>query len=241
MTYSLAYIRENHDTIDWYQLIRKQELSEDILREFRDKFDWNDISLCTLSENFIREFHDQLNWKTISRYQKISESFIREFKDKIELAELSLNSNINLSESFIEEQLKKFQTAQTAQTLPSRDLYIFILNICYVGKMTPNLIEKYPDIINWNNVSLTTTLSEDFIRKYQDRVHWVNISYGQKLSEEFIWEFREQLLLTHQIYSNIKHFQNLSDEFREKIEKYYKENAVDDGLCYNFWYSKISM
>ncbi|HUS51293.1 MAG TPA: hypothetical protein VMZ91_14085 [Candidatus Paceibacterota bacterium] len=46
--------------------------------------DWS--FLChskDLSEEFMREFKDKINWKHISRYQELSKSFIIEFKDRL--------------------------------------------------------------------------------------------------------------------------------------------------------------
>ena len=52
--------------------------------EHIDLWDWSHISSHQkLSEDFIREFKDKVNWENISVYQKLSEDFIREFKDYI--------------------------------------------------------------------------------------------------------------------------------------------------------------
>jgi hypothetical protein len=62
-------------------------LTEDFIREFSDKVDWDWISYSqNLSENFVREFQDKVNWKDIFKHQNLSESFIREFKDKFLIA-----------------------------------------------------------------------------------------------------------------------------------------------------------
>ena len=46
--------------------------------------DWGLISFChTLSEDFIREFKDKVDWKCISIRQTLSEELIREFKEYI--------------------------------------------------------------------------------------------------------------------------------------------------------------
>ena len=45
---------------------------------------WDYISFSQkLSEDFIREFKDKVDWDYISYYQKLSQDFIREFKDKV--------------------------------------------------------------------------------------------------------------------------------------------------------------
>ena len=46
--------------------------------------DWENISFYqTLSEDFIREFKDKVDWQSISMYQILSEDFIKEFQDKL--------------------------------------------------------------------------------------------------------------------------------------------------------------
>ena len=37
-----------------------------------------------LSDEFIREFQDRVNWDCISAKQQLSEGFIREFEDKVD-------------------------------------------------------------------------------------------------------------------------------------------------------------
>ena len=56
------------------------------VEEFKDKVDWNNISIYQkLSEDFIREFKNKVDWYSISAYQKLSEDFIREFKNKVDI------------------------------------------------------------------------------------------------------------------------------------------------------------
>jgi hypothetical protein len=42
--------------------------------------------------------------------------------------------------------------------------------------------------LNWEEVSIRQTLSEEFIRDFSDRVDWYSIFIRQKLSEDFIRE-----------------------------------------------------
>lgn len=88
--------------VQWNYISEFQELSEDFIREFKDKVNWTYISQYQkLSESFIREFKDHVDWSMISKYQKLSESFIREFQDKVSWGYIS--GFQKLSESFIRE------------------------------------------------------------------------------------------------------------------------------------------
>jgi hypothetical protein len=61
-----------------------QKLSEDFIREFKDRVDWYYISKCQkLSESFIREFQDKVDWDNILVYQKLFEEFKKEFINRI--------------------------------------------------------------------------------------------------------------------------------------------------------------
>jgi hypothetical protein len=101
------FIREFKDKISWYGISwygisRHQVLSEDFIREFKNEVDWN--YMCkyqTLSGDFIREFQDKVNWGLISKYQTLSEDFIREFKDRVDWKGISTYQK--LSKQFKEE------------------------------------------------------------------------------------------------------------------------------------------
>ena len=69
---------------------------------YNPEFDWRDWGFYSnniLSEDFIREFKDKVDWSAICRYQKLSEDFIREFKDKVHWGVVSIYQN-NLSDEF---------------------------------------------------------------------------------------------------------------------------------------------
>ena len=68
-----------------YGISTNKKLSEDFIREFKDKVYWSSISVYQkLSEDFIREFKDEVSWDYISSNQKLSEDFIREMKDYVD-------------------------------------------------------------------------------------------------------------------------------------------------------------
>ena len=64
-----------------FRISVRQKLSEDFIREFKDKVNWVYISQYQkLSEDFIREFKGKINWYCIDQYQKLSKDFIGEFR-----------------------------------------------------------------------------------------------------------------------------------------------------------------
>ena len=77
----------------WCDISRNQKLSEEFMREFKEKINWCIISYNqSLSEDFIREFKDEVNWDEISIHQKLSDEFVEEFKEKLNLNELCINT-----------------------------------------------------------------------------------------------------------------------------------------------------
>ena len=48
-----------------------------------------------LSEDFIKEFQDKVNWDNISRYQKLSEKFILDFEEILNIGYLIKSNKIN--------------------------------------------------------------------------------------------------------------------------------------------------
>ena len=89
-TLSEDFIREFKDKVSWYYITQYQTLSEDFIREFKDKVIWRNIiwrnisRYQRLSEDFMREFKKKVFWFSISKYQILSEDFMREFKDEVD-------------------------------------------------------------------------------------------------------------------------------------------------------------
>ncbi len=95
-------------------------------------------------------------------------------------------------------------------------------------KYLEEIIEKKPELVNWENLSIYKKLSEQFIEKYANKVDWKNISRYQKLSESFIEKYDDDV----NWYNIMAYQKHLSDEFKEKhmwkvsplLRKYLTEN-----------------
>ena len=96
------FIREFKDKVNWGCISHYQHLSEDFIREFKDEVTWGWVLISQrLSEDFIREFADRVTWVYLSMHQQLSEDFIREFKDKVDW--YCISAYQHLSKEFIEE------------------------------------------------------------------------------------------------------------------------------------------
>ena len=79
------FVREHKDwNHNWENISKNSKLTEDFMKEFKDKLNWNKISQYqTLSEDFIKEMKDYVKWSKIARYQTLSEEFKKEYKNKL--------------------------------------------------------------------------------------------------------------------------------------------------------------
>lgn len=76
------------------------------------------------------------------------------------------------------------------------DSYFFELkpfNIEYFQQLTPYLLFKYGENLNWQILSKTHEIPQFLIEKYKDKVNWFYISKYQKLSNLFILKHINQL------------------------------------------------
>jgi hypothetical protein len=79
-----------------------QKLSENFIREFKDKVSWNWICVYqVLSEDFIEEFKHRIYWNLIYNGQKLSEDFILKNINKFLVEDLITQKNMSgYSENF---------------------------------------------------------------------------------------------------------------------------------------------
>ena len=153
----------------WLSLSTHKGLTEDFIREFADRVDWEWISQYQhLSEGFIREFADRVYWYWISKYKHLSEDFIREFADELDWVGISLYQR--LSEDFIRE------------------------NKCRVNwhcvsifqHLSENFIREFKDEVNWAWISAYQHLSKEFIEEFKDNIYmkFIADSWHYKSVEE---------------------------------------------------------
>ena len=157
----------------WYNILMKQKLSENFIREFKDEVRWDQIlGSQILPENCIYEIEKENYWNYISEYQKLSENFIREFQNEVIWVRISRTHE--LSENFIREFKDKV------------DWFC----ISKFQKLSENFIREFKDKVDWKCISRDQELSENFIREFRNEVHWRYMSgYLLKSSKKFKREF----------------------------------------------------
>ena len=76
------------------------------------------------------------------------------------------------------------------------DQYFFKLkpyNIQYYQRLSPYLMFKYGDNLNWVVMSKTQDIPQILIRKYQNKVNWWYISQYQNMNDQFIRQYLSKL------------------------------------------------
>ena len=218
---------DNIPNINWSKISTDYKLSENFIREFKDKVDWVYISKHQiLSENFIKEFEDKVDWYNICVYQKLSEDFIREFKNKVIWIYISINQK--LSENFI----KEFKSE------------VDWFDVSVYQKLSENFIREFQNEVYWDYISKYQKLSENFIREFQNEVSWCYICEHQKLSPEFIKEFDLVIDEDSWLYkdSKFKEIQVVKTGLYECHDDYfiaYKSIRNDRYSFFNFQYQYL--
>lgn len=208
---SEKFLNKFKDQINWTLLSEYQTLDENIIEKFKDKVNW--VNICKshkLSESFIANNKDLVAWSNISQYQRLSEKFIMKFKSYVYWNYIVINQN--LSKRFID----NFGKDKSL----NNNHYLWD-NICKFQELSPELIEKYQDKINWKLIAIYQKLPEPFIIKYKSRLDSYLISRYQILSEEFRSKYDLYIPDTCWLYK--------SDKYKiDHIKKYTYYEIIND-------------
>lgn len=82
--FSIDMLRIYQHRVKWAHIVRRQKLSEYILREMAPNFDddtWGLISkYYDLNETFIHDFSNKVDWENILLFQTVSADFLNQHK-----------------------------------------------------------------------------------------------------------------------------------------------------------------
>lgn len=82
--------------MDWKEISRQKNLSEEFMKEHKDQLDWYLLCLHhkALSESLIVEMEKHVNWNLISRLQTLSVPFIKSYIAYMNLFHLQKNKKL---------------------------------------------------------------------------------------------------------------------------------------------------
>ena len=180
----------------WKVISQHQTLSEDFIREFKDKLDWGEICRNQkLSEDFIKEFKNKITIYEICRYQKLSKEFIEELLHNISEYSVSAKSTAILIQAIL-----KFQ--KLSDDFIKRNVGIFFRDNIYdifryqkLSEDTINLVINSYNMFNaeWSILAQKQNLSEEFLIKYRKNIGWENILCFQKISKETVNKYLNEI------------------------------------------------
>lgn len=198
---------------------------------------WEEISSePELTEDFIRDHKEKVNWEHISKYQRLSNAFILEMEEHIHFDDLSYNEN--LTEENIQEFSSKLYCDYiivrhfpvSDQTLQDMFPYINWKNIhnllaIYNTQFLP-FVQRYQEHIHWTAIFENYSFSEEEMKILGDTVQWNEhiwsfIVITQHLSEEFMDQHHDKLP-----WNLVPYKQTYSKEFARK----YKHELGEDPL-----------
>jgi hypothetical protein len=137
----------------WWRVSKYQRLTEDFIRKFADKLNWDFVSQYqVLSDDFMREFQESINWNIISQHKTLSEKFMVDFKDRLVWHKIAKHQY--LSEDFIFAFHEKLGWK----------------NISEYQSLSSDFIQEVIDIVDLKLISQSQQLSEDFIYENLSRI-----------------------------------------------------------------------
>lgn len=232
------FIREFADKIDFrWHLSHNENITKDIIWEFEDKWNWNDLirRLDWTSDNLMRIEQKvvSLNWNDVVRYQNFDSYFldylITSGRVNTEEGWTRISDQKKLAPWFIEkyeDHLNWFYILRNNKLKES-----FLEKYCHkwdyndwcacskYQKLSESFIEKHKNSIDWELISANQDLSEDFMRKYSRKLSWGWIFDRKKLSIELIEE-NVNRIKRHQSWFPVSAKQDLTEDFMRKYDKY---------------------
>ena len=200
------------EAFNWTLAIRYGGLTEDTLRKFVDRLNWQEVSISqkNMSPEFIEEFKDKLDWFELSQHHQFSENQLIWYVDRIDWDKAPTFQK-KANEEVIEAVLNS----------PKKNELNWHGALCKI-KFSEQFLEKHCDDIvkanKWEIVSYYQSLSEKFMEKFADKLNWNYISQKQVMSREFM----------------IKHFDKINTTWAKQYQKNWDDEIVKDAETYKF-------
>lgn len=105
--------------MDWNQISRQPDLSEDFIREYEKQINWDILLLSQnksekINESFVENLKDVIDWSAVARSQLLSFSFIKQHLPRLPVKWLMGNTRLRFS-TIQWEELKFLEDEQVYQ------------------------------------------------------------------------------------------------------------------------------
>lgn len=232
------------------------QLDENILEEMQDYLNWNLISRNNLSEEFMERHLERFDWLTLSYTQKFSIEFLKKYGNFIDWNQLSKNDNLTeeIVETFSDKlnwdilsscfKFNKKNLNKWADKINWYNVFRFngyakfnFKHFLKYGKQAKLTLEDY--------IFTSRSIPEDYIREHLDEIDLKSIFTHSLVSEKFIEEF---VNMDGGYWAEVSSFQRLSKNFIKKWQhridwyklnsrnyKQLNEKLLDEMKDYVFW------
>lgn len=213
--------------LDWKNLAFNQNLTDEVIEKYQDKWDWDIISqeqLLTL--NIVSKFHLKLNWEVMPMNLKtqylFNDSFVLFFQDK------PIWNNIGWMDKVTADCLWQFKHRITPlgwysilehKELPYENLVSFIDDIM---PLEPKLDSKRC----WSLICESQHLDETLLDKYHAHLDWSQVSMFQNLSWELIEKYASDIDLKY-LANNDCFTDDIAAKIKDNQDKF--KGSLDDG------------
>lgn len=166
------------------------------------------INLC---EGIVAQMMASEAWSNVSMEFPFSEAQLEKYDEKIDWDSISGNSNITWTVSMLEKFKKKINWTKLSGNLQEHNINL-------------ELIEKFKDCWNWEELSQDSNLTPEFIEKFADYINWralINNYWCEKwCTEEFVKKYSDRIPASE--FKDSKLWRNLLDK---------KENEIKAMIC----------
>ncbi|AEO93639.1 gp380 [Bacillus phage G] len=203
---------ENLTPRDWREISSYVELSEEFIRKYHDKLDWDaliesGILNDSLVMDFIQYFKYPFQWeRLIISCENLSNEFLIKFRGKFEVEPLFEYQKVSakllyylLRESkdrgYIAKLALEYQTItpQKIKALEKAGESINWYNLSVNSKLSKSTLKTFTSSLHWNIMMREKEFSEEELLEFQNFVDWNNASEYQKMSKDFILEHSDKI------------------------------------------------
>lgn len=163
-------------------------------------------------------FRNRINWSAVSRHHYLTDELFVKCYNYLKYDIIANRSDCYEFKEYILGGLSRIRDVELDEDSPLYD----------------EIINKYHDVVNWNNISINY-LSAETIKKYKDKINWNSIDYNN-ISTQIIEEYSDKINweLLANAYSRlkidakfiIKYKDKFTDEF---IVSQLRKNNYDDN------------
>lgn len=225
-TYSLEFLRENFEYINWYKLCENVNIPIQFFDDNQEHIIWRVIcSNTSIPVWFFEKYFKCIDWYYLCSNSSIPLSFFRKHLEHVNWQSIWLNTNINVK--FIKKHLRSVNWYNLSKNtnIPIKFFkkYKNRLDWIEIAKnpsIPSTFLDKNIDHISFIYVSMNPSLSPEFIEKYQYKLYWQHVSEYLKAPLSFFKKYKKHISWNHFIVNDLNFDKNIKEIINNKIKQY---------------------